>query len=72
MRQLPWRSVVLGIFFWVTVRQPALALIAVGPTVLVMISVLGTMALLGIPYTLVTSIITAHCRSASASITRFT
>ena len=50
---------VLGIFFWVTVRQPALALIAVGPTVLVMISVLGTMALLGIPYTLVTSIITA-------------
>lgn len=51
--------VVLGIFFWVTVRQPALALIAVGPTVLVMISVLGTMALLGIPYTLVTSIITA-------------
>ena len=51
--------VVLGAFFWVTVRQPALALIAVGPTVLVMISVLGTMALLGIPYTLVTSIITA-------------
>ena len=51
--------VVLGIFFWMTVRQPALALIAVGPTVLVMISVLGTMALLGIPYTLVTSIITA-------------
>ena len=50
---------VLGIFFWITVRQPALALIAVGPTVLVMISVLGTMALLGIPYTLVTSIITA-------------
>ena len=51
--------IVLGAFFWVTVRQPALALIAVGPTVLVLISVLGTMALLGIPYTLVTSIITA-------------
>ena len=50
---------VLAIFFWVTVRQPALALIAVGPTVLVLISVLGTMALLGIPYTIVTSIITA-------------
>ena len=50
---------VLGGFFWVTVRQPALALIAVGPTVLVLVSVLGTMALLGIPYTLVTSIITA-------------
>ena len=50
---------VLAIFFWLTVRQPALALIAVGPTVLVLISVLGTMALLGIPYTIVTSIITA-------------
>ena len=50
---------VLAVFFWVTVRQPALALVAVGPTVLVLISVLGTMALLGIPYTIVTSIITA-------------
>lgn len=50
---------VLALFFWVTVRQPALALIAVGPIVLVLISVLGTMALLGIPYTIITSIITA-------------
>ena len=50
---------VLALFFWVTVRQPALAFIAVGPIVLVLISVLGTMALLGIPYSLVTSIITA-------------
>ena len=50
---------VLAVFFWVTVRQPALALIAVGPIVLVLISVLGTMALLGIPYTIITSIITA-------------
>ena len=50
---------VLALFFWVTVRQPALALIAVGPIVLVLISVLGTMALLNIPYTIVTSIITA-------------
>ncbi len=50
---------VLAIFFWVTVRQPALAVIAVGPIVLVLIAVLGTMALLGIPYSLVTSIITA-------------
>ena len=50
---------VLAIFFWVTVRQPALAVIAVGPIVLVLISVLGTMALLGIPYSLITSIITA-------------
>ena len=50
---------VLAIFFWATVRQPAPAFIAVAPIVLVLISVLGTMALLGIPYTLVTSIITA-------------
>ncbi|MDE2823378.1 MAG: MMPL family transporter, partial [Chloroflexota bacterium] len=50
---------VLAFFFWLTVRQPALALVAVGPTVLVLISVLGTMALLDIPYTIITSIITA-------------
>ena len=50
---------VLAVFFWLTVRQPALAFIAVGPIVLVLIWVLGTMALLGIPYSLVTSIITA-------------
>ncbi len=50
---------ILAIFFWVSLRQPALAVIAVGPIVLVLISVLGTMALLGIPYTLITSIITA-------------
>ena len=50
---------VLASFFWVTVRQPALAFVAVGPIVLVLISVLGTMALLGIPYTIITSIITA-------------
>ena len=50
---------VLALFFWVTVRQPALALIAVGPIVLVLIWVLGSMALLNIPYTLITSIITA-------------
>ena len=50
---------VLAVFFWVTARQPLLAFIAVGPIVLVLISVLGTMALLGIPYTIITSIITA-------------
>ncbi len=50
---------VLALFFWMTVRQPALAIIAVGPIVLVLICVLGTMALLGIPYTIITSIITA-------------
>ena len=51
--------VILAIFFWLTVRQPALAIVAVGPTFLVLISVLGTMALLDIPYTIITSIITA-------------
>ena len=51
--------VVLGLFFWLTLRQPELAFVAVGPIVLVLISVLGTMALLGIPYTIITSIITA-------------
>ena len=50
---------VLAIFFWATVRRPTLAVIAVGPIVLVLIWVLGTMALLGIPYSLLTSIITA-------------
>ncbi len=50
---------ILSIFFWVTLRQPALGFVAVGPIVLVLISVLGTMALLDIPYTVVTSIITA-------------
>lgn len=50
---------ILCAFFWATLRQPALGLVAVGPIVLVLICVLGTMALLGIPYTLVTSIITA-------------
>ena len=50
---------ILAVFFWVTLRQPVLGLVAVGPIVFVLICVLGTMALLGIPYTLITSIITA-------------
>ena len=50
---------ILAIFFWVTLRRPTLGIIAVGPIVLVLIWVLGTMALLDIPYTLITSIITA-------------
>ncbi len=50
---------VLAIFFWATLRKPILAFIAVAPIVLVLIWVLGTMALLDIPYSLVTSIITA-------------
>ena len=52
-------TAVLALFFWFTARQPLLALIAVGPIVLVLVSVLGTMALVGIPYTIITSIITA-------------
>ena len=52
--------VMLMVFYWTTLRQPALAIIAVGPIVLVLIWVLGTMALVGIPYTLTTSIITAR------------
>ena len=50
---------VLSVFFWLTLRQPALAFVAVVPTVLVLVSVLGTMALLDIPYTFITAIITA-------------
>ena len=50
---------ILAIFFWVTLRRPALSIIAVGPIVFVLIWVLGTMALLDIPYSLITSIITA-------------
>ncbi len=50
---------VLAVFYWLTLRQPILALVAVVPTVLVLVSVLGTMALLSIPYTLITSIVTA-------------
>ena len=50
---------ILAVFFWVTLRRPTLAVIAVGPIVFVLIWVLGTMALLDIPYSLITSIITA-------------
>ncbi len=50
---------ILCVFFWVTLRQPVLGVVAVGPIVLVLICVLGTMALLNIPYSLATSIITA-------------
>ena len=50
---------ILAVFFWLTLRQPALGVVAVGPIVLVLICVLGTMALLDIPYSLITSVITA-------------
>ena len=50
---------ILFVFFWATLRQPILALIAVGPIALVLLWILGTLALLGIPYTIVTATITA-------------
>ena len=50
---------ILILFFWITLRRPTLGIIAVGPIVLVLIWILGTMALLNIPYGLITSIITA-------------
>ena len=51
--------IILVIFFWITERRCALGFIAVGPIVLVLIWVLGTMALLNIPYNVVTALITA-------------
>ena len=51
--------VILVIFFWITERRAALGFIAVAPIVLVLVWVLGTMALLGIPYNVVTALITA-------------
>lgn len=51
--------VVLMLFFWATEFKPMLAVIAVFPIVLVLLWVLGTMTLLGIPYNVVTALITA-------------
>ena len=51
--------IILVVFFWATQREPVLGIVAVGPIGLVLIWVLGTMALLDIPYTIITSIITA-------------
>ena len=51
--------IILCLFFWITERRPALGFIAVGPIVLVLVWVLGTMALLGIPYNVITALITA-------------
>ncbi len=50
---------ILFVFFWATLRQPMLSFIAVGPIVLVLIWILGTLTLLNIPYTIVTATITA-------------
>ena len=51
--------IILCIFFWITEGRPALGFIAVGPIVMVLLWVLGTMALVGIPYNVVTALITA-------------
>ena len=51
--------IILCLFFWITERRPALGFIAVGPIVLVLIWVLGTMSLLGIQYNVITALITA-------------
>ena len=51
--------VILCVFFWMTKGRPALGFIAVVPIVLVLVWVIGTMALLGIPYNMVTAVITA-------------
>ena len=53
--------IVLAAFFWATDREPVLAVIAVVPVVVVLVWVLGTMALLRIPFSPVTSLITALC-----------
>ena len=51
--------VILVAFFWITKGRPALGFIAVAPIVLVLIWVLGTMTLAGIPYNVITALITA-------------
>jgi predicted RND superfamily exporter protein len=51
--------IVLMLFFWATEFKPMLAVIAVVPILLVLLWVLGTMTLLGIPYNVITALITA-------------
>ncbi|MEM8925507.1 MAG: MMPL family transporter [Actinomycetota bacterium] len=51
--------VVLTLFFWVTEFKPMLAVVAVLPILLVLLWVLGTMTILGIPYNVITALITA-------------
>ena len=51
--------VILCLFFWITKGRPALGFIAVAPIVMVLLCVLGTMTLLGIPYNVITALITA-------------
>ena len=51
--------IILSIFFWIGEGRPSLGFIAVGPIVMVLFWVLGTMTLLGIPYNVITALITA-------------
>ena len=51
--------VILCLFFWITAGRPALGFIAVAPIVMALFCVLGTMTLLGIPYNVITALITA-------------
>ena len=51
--------VILMLFFGLTEFRPMLAVIAVLPIVLVLLWILGTMTILGIPYNVVTALITA-------------
>jgi len=51
--------IVLMIFFWVTEFKPMLGFIAVFPILVVLLWVLGTMTIIGIPYNVVTALITA-------------
>lgn len=51
--------IVLMLFFWATEFRPMLAVIAVAPILLVLLWVLGSMTILGIPYNVVTALITA-------------
>ena len=51
--------IILSLFFWITERRAELGFIAVGPIVLVLFCVLGTMALANIPYNVITALITA-------------
>ena len=50
---------ILMFFFRITMRQSVLGVIAVAPVVVALIWMLGTMGLLGIPYTITTSAVTA-------------
>ncbi len=50
---------ILTLFFWITDGRPELGFIAVAPIVMVLFCVLGTMALAGIPYNVITALITA-------------